>query len=112
MYVAATVMLMSKHFSLPNRLFFMLASVKKSLFFTLKLLFFTLELLFFTLHRPAWKKGIRAWKKVIQAWKKIAPAWKKVLLFSLGKKSWKAGFGCSAVDGSSFNLLSTLYGQG
>jgi hypothetical protein len=40
-------------FSLPNRLFFMLASVKKSLFFTLKLLFFMLELLFFTLQRPA-----------------------------------------------------------
>jgi hypothetical protein len=37
-------------FSLPNRLFFMLASVKKSVFFTLKLLFFTLELLFFTLN--------------------------------------------------------------
>jgi hypothetical protein len=31
--------------SLPNRLFFMLASMKKSCFFTLKLLFFTLELL-------------------------------------------------------------------
>jgi hypothetical protein len=37
-----------KYFSLPNRLFFMLASVKKSLFFTLELLFLTLELLFFT----------------------------------------------------------------
>jgi hypothetical protein len=41
-----------KYFSLPNRLFFMLASLKKSLFFTLKLLFFTLELLFFTQGEP------------------------------------------------------------
>jgi hypothetical protein len=40
-------------FSFPNLLFFMLASVKKSLFFKLNILFFTLELLFFPLQRPA-----------------------------------------------------------
>jgi hypothetical protein len=54
--------------SLPNQLFFMLASVKKSIIFKLKLLFFnaeitffTLELLFFTLDAAAWKKVIPAW---------------------------------------------------
>jgi hypothetical protein len=36
----------------------MLASVKKSLFYTLKLLFFTLELFFFTLEGAARKKVI------------------------------------------------------
>jgi hypothetical protein len=36
-------------FSLTNRLFLTLGSVKKSIFFTLKILFFTLQLLFFTL---------------------------------------------------------------
>jgi hypothetical protein len=45
-------------FSLPNRLFFMLASVKKSLLFTLKLLFFTLELLFFTLEKSLAKQDL------------------------------------------------------
>jgi hypothetical protein len=48
-------------FSLSNRLFLTLDSVKKSLFFTLELLFFTLELLFFTLEKkpdldiPRWR---------------------------------------------------------
>jgi hypothetical protein len=35
-----------KIFSLTNQLFFMLASVKKRLFFTLELLFFTLDYFF------------------------------------------------------------------
>jgi hypothetical protein len=56
-------------FSLLNQLFFMLASVKKSLFFTLKLLFITLE-------------GAAS-KKVIPALKKVISAWKKVLFFTL-----------------------------
>jgi hypothetical protein len=43
---------MFKVFSLPNRLFFMLASVKKSIFFLLKLLFFTLDYFF-----SRWKKS-------------------------------------------------------
>jgi hypothetical protein len=45
----------------------MLASVKKSIFFTLKLLFFKLELLFFTLHASSVKKSDLSVKKVIRA---------------------------------------------
>jgi hypothetical protein len=47
-----------KYFSLSNRLFYMLDSVKNSIFFTLKFFFFTLELLFFTLEGAAGKKVI------------------------------------------------------
>jgi hypothetical protein len=36
----------------------MLSSVKKSIFFTLKLLFFTLELLFFTLEKSLDKQDL------------------------------------------------------
>jgi hypothetical protein len=62
-------------FFMLKLLFFVLASMKKSRFFTLKLLFFTLELVFF-------------------------------------HSGEKAGFGRSAVEGSLINLLRTLYVQG
>jgi hypothetical protein len=56
------------YFALPNRLFFfMLASVKKSIFFTLKLLFFTLELLFFHARLIFFALEAAAHKKVIPA---------------------------------------------
>jgi hypothetical protein len=77
MYVAATVMLMSKHFSLPNRLFFHAGQREKKSFFYAEITFFHSGITFFHPASSGVKKRDSSVKKSDSSVKKNSSSVKK-----------------------------------